>query len=215
MSATSLLQLITATILSVSLLFYSASTDTPFGDLRYSSPATPNQSSQDAGWLEQSDCGAHFWIVLNIVARNHPPGIRLVFLYVEPDKFTVDNLRSIFLCLSHKYPQPENLEVIARSDRVSLRKWIQDRLAFQSMRPDGSYDVSLLRPTDLSEDLENEVGFFRSTYTRNDDVEQFIFSRKPSSREYSLFIIERNPPFRSSGDSMVDLVRACSHGLED
>lgn len=171
--------------------------------------------TQETAQTKDTGCGVPFWTELNVVVRNFPASFRLVFVYVEPQSFTQDNLRRIFVCLSQKYTKPEYLLMKVRSDKTSLQRWIKHYLAVHSVRADGSFERQKYRPIDLSSDLMNEVGFYQADYDRTDSLEGFTFSSDPTSPVMTRVTLASNRRYRPSGDPATDLVRASTSGLEE
>jgi hypothetical protein len=164
--------------------------------------------------MQNTDCGVPFQIELELVVRRFPPGVRRGFVLLEPELFTSENLKRVFLCLSRKYPQPEYLSIIARSDRASLQGRIDRFLADQAIRRDGSFEKDTNGPTDPSEELDHEIGQYRAYYNRSAIIEEFIFSPDPKKPDMLSEVIRRDWPYAPTSDKNADLVRASTEGLE-
>jgi hypothetical protein len=187
----------------------------------YSGNLASQNSIQDATWVLNIDSGIPFSIALNVVKREFLPSRRSVFIFVEPQYCTKENFRRIFLYLSEKYLQPAQLMIEVRSDKASLQRWADNYLAFNSMRPDGSFERRKNRLSHMP--LETEKGFYQAHYFRLEGSEQFSYSQDPNKQDFVSVTLERRVgvdskgewTFLPSGDMNLDLVLALQLSLED
>ena len=115
--------------------------------LRMATPIKQTDSDHVA-WAKDTDSGVSFFTALNVITKNSPPALRMICIFIEPQDFNRENLRNVFRYLSAKYPHPETLMIEARSNRMSLIRWMEYLLAFNSIARNGSFVRIKNRPTE-------------------------------------------------------------------
>ena len=179
--------------------------------------ATPIKQidSDHVAWAKDTDSGVPFFTALNVVVKKSPPALRMICIFIEPQDFNRENLRNVFRYLSAKYPQPETLMIDARSNRMSLIRWMEYLLAFNSIARDGSFVRVKNRPTDPPPALFIEKGSYSAALTRTSLFEGFSFSPKPDVDIMQSEITRQITRFAASGDNSTDLVMAVLFDRED
>lgn len=176
--------------------------------------ATKQIDRDPIAWEKDANSGVPFFTALNVVVKKYPPSVRMIYIFIEPQDFNRENLRNVFRYLSAKYPQPETLMIKARSNRISLIRWMEYMLAFNSIMRDGSFVRNKDRPTEPPTDLLFEKGYYRAEYSRASVLERFTFSAKPDVDIMQGENIRQVTRFAPSGDNSTDLMMAVFFDLE-
>lgn len=164
--------------------------------------------------MQNTDCGVPFQIELELVIRSYPPALRVVFVLLESQLFTKENLRRVFLCLSVQRLQPEYLSITVQTDKGALQRRINNLLAARGIRRDGTFERESRGTIDGFEEFENKSDYSRAYYSRSAINEQYVFSPDPTKTDLLSEIIRRGQPYAPAGDKSSDLVRASIEGLE-
>ena len=140
--------------------------------------------------------GVEFLILGNARTLNGPGHTRLIGLFIEPEAFTIENLRAVFLNLSKRYTCEDSLVIVAISD---VTQQLQIARQLDDVRGCGT-------TVEESPDLSAE-------YFRADRFEQFSYVSVTGQRQS---IELRNPePCEPSGDTKLDLVIGSHLGCTD
>lgn len=163
--------------------------------------------SQDIEWTPNTESGVPLWIGMNSLVNDLPTPARHIFIFIEPQNFTVGNIRKIFLYFSQKYTQPEYLLVSVRSDKAILQKWIDHYRSFYALPIDSVGRQIFLSLEKEMDDLEKKMyemtktGCYRAEFSRSDAREGFTYSPDPNSEKTVLIDIRWNPSFVPKGDT--------------
>jgi|SRR5215813_314841 len=166
--------------------------------------------------MREIHCDVSFRVELQLVMRRFPPGVRIVFVHLERQFFTRENLKIVFSCLSEHYLQPANLSVSVSSDGDRLRRNAEKFLAQQGIRRDGSFEREVKPQTDPLDDTDErpkELGCCWASYDRSEVREEMSYldsNKQRSVRE----VIRMEWPNHPTHDKNSDLVNAVTGGLE-
>jgi hypothetical protein len=161
--------------------------------------AVGSQSSPvNREWERGRAEGVEFLILGNARILNGPLHTRLIGVFVEPEAFTMENLRAIFLNLSHRYTREDSLVIAAISD-------VTQRLELARQVDDTKFGFFWYRTT--------EETFLSACYIRAHRLEQFVYVSATGQLES---IELRHVQFcEPSGDVTLDLVIGSHLGCTD
>jgi hypothetical protein len=179
-----------------------------------------NDNQLDRSWTLNTECGVPFWIALNVVPRDYPPAYRFILIYLEPQNCTEENCKKIFTCLPEKYTERAGLIIAIRSTKASVLNWMEQRLDFHAIRPDGTFVRRKRIVLEWYEDLKNEKW---ADYSRSEAREDFNFAKSANYLEWVSVEIKKcfkvsstgNIILEPTGDLTKDLVLATRLGQED
>jgi len=172
-------------------------------------PPTRFPQSIDAigEWERHSASGVEFWIAGNARVIVGPWHNRKVVIFVKPQSFTLENIKTIFLHLSEKHPVEDFLEIEARSEEGKVRdaaRW------FAEIR---FFSFGNLAPLSLTDGLVTEPPALSAWYRRGGSE---YLKYYPATGEPITVDLKWSPPgCPSFGDPAVDLVYASIQGCED
>ena len=166
------------------------------------SGAVGSQSSPvNREWERGRADGVEFLILGNARILNGPLHTRLIGVFVEPEAFTMENLRAIFLNLSDRYTREDSLLIAAISD-------VTQQLEIARQLDDTKFGFFRYRTT-----VEEEPAFLSAEYFRAHRLEQFTYVSATGQRES---IELRHPQFcEPSSDVTLDLVIGSHLGCTD
>src|SRR5262249_22209811 len=87
-----------------------------------------------------STLGFPIWVAFHQEKGNYIYSQRNIFIYLEVENFTPDNLKKLFVGLAAQYPNPVWLNINVYSDKAALRQVLP-------MNPNG-VEIELLNPPD-------------------------------------------------------------------
>jgi len=163
-------------------------------------------------WVHDDKVGFSVWTAANYVVHAAAFDHRHIFIFIEPANFNEQSILKLFNSLADKARVPDNLEMIAYSDRRSLQKALvketEGVCVLWVRSPEG---------TRASRDFEiktspRKSGYFRAEYQRNSNGKEVRVQYSPAPKQEHLKIIyHANKPFEYS-DPNNDLINAAEKG---
>ena len=156
-------------------------------------------------WERDSASGAVFFTVGNARMLWDAWHYRQITVFVNPQEFTIENIKAIFLHLSEKYPSEDLLLIDALSNDEQLDEKVRWFAEIQSF-PFGNV------PPPPSTDGSKPARLFAG-YSRSDGSEGFNYY--PATGEsVPMFLKSPSRDCAPSGDTAVDLVDASMRGCK-
>lgn len=149
--------------------------------------------------------GAEFLIIGNAKFSRWLWHERQIAVFVEPQSFTVENIRTVFLHLSERHPAEDHLEI----DAVSNDEQLDDKVRwFAEIQ---SFPFGSLTPPPTTDASKNEP--LSAQYFRCGGDEYFIYY--PASGEpIPMYLKSALPGCVPSGEPAVDIVDASRRGCK-
>jgi ankyrin repeat protein len=167
-------------------------------------------SSQSDDMKPFIEAGFPAWIALNLM-REDPPE-RKIFVWVENQHFTEDNLHKLFTQLSSKYNRPAWLKIIAFSDEKMLERAINISQLNYSIdftdTPEGHEAARRL----FKEHYPDELGYFRAYYYRTWYEESYRYSPDAGKSDFIEVKLNSSYPPASARDSIAEMKEAIKQG---
>lgn len=171
--------------------------------------AEANQKNGSELYLE---AGFPAWVALNI-ARNDPQD-RKIFLLIEDQDFTQNNLQKIFTGLAIKYDKPVLLRITAFSDAEMLKRAIDISQSGFSVDFDDTPKGRRASAKWYEKYYPAPTGYFRAYYYRSLNEEEFQFSPDREKDSYIKIILKRkaSPIFTPVPEPVEEMMRAIFNG---
>ncbi len=165
-------------------------------------------------WTLNTSSVVPFWICLNLIRNDILSRSRNVLIFVEPENFTLENLKAIFLHLSAEFNEPEILSITARSDRKKLQRLasIYRRLSSNKLQDQTKRRAA---EVELAEAFGSAgIGCYRADYIRLDRNERFYYYPDPNKKDGFAVVLKSSPSkFKPTGNAVSDLMHASKFGL--
>jgi ankyrin repeat protein len=164
-------------------------------------------------WIEENKIGFPVWTAANYVI--HAPALshRHMYVLVEAQNFTEQNILTLFTSLAAEFTVPDDLYMNAYSDREALQKVLdQANSGILCVTFADSAEGSRASRNHSIRTEPHRSGFYRADYYRfPDGREQFSYS--PNLQQEHLKTVDlKHPVFTYSGDRDNDLVSAAGRG---
>ncbi|HWN98771.1 MAG TPA: hypothetical protein VNS63_05815, partial [Blastocatellia bacterium] len=165
-------------------------------------------------WKLAESSGFPVWIASNFVI--HAPALshRHIYLLIDGNDFSENNIRTLFTSLAAEFAKPQELFIYAYSERAVLQKKLDK--ANSGILFSGAFANSPEgRRTSRNSGIRDEPkrsGYYRAEYFRfSDGREQIEYSPQPE-QEHVIKIDLRNTIPQYSGDPNKDVVSASERG---
>jgi hypothetical protein len=135
---------------------------------------------QEQNWTTSNDFGFPVWLALNSPSGAGRANLRKIFVFIEANNFTKDNVQTVFTGLATRYPDPVDLIMTAFSDRAMLIRAIgvsESGVAIEfSKAPEKQEAVQKFK----DEFYPLKSGYYRAYYSRSRrGSESFQYSPDP------------------------------------
>jgi WD40 repeat protein len=186
--------------------------------------ASAQQVTRDDEWVFNTSRGVPVWIAFNDLIRAPSGDRREMFIFIEPQHFTPENIQRLFSSLAAEYKKPDWLDVTAFSDKIMLQRAINlnfsgiciywaDTTAGQAAAKKWA-EVHEPLPSGYSRAYYFRIG--RRNYSQDYLEENYSYSPDPEKPEMVTVVLQdkpAGPPY--SGDLNSDLLIAAEEGDEE
>jgi hypothetical protein len=146
------------------------------------------------------------WIAGNNVSTGSLVRNRKIFVLLEEEHFTDEDLKKVFTAMAAHWADPEFLIITALSDRNMLQQELgrQESTTYYTLR-EGTL------PRQPEEDPNRKISYFRAYYLRMHDEERLGYSLEPERGSYTTIYLRRRG-IAYTADVGSDLVLASYEG---
>lgn len=183
--------------------------------------ASPQRITGEDEWVFTGSYGVPVWIAFNDTVGEPIAFRRSIFVFIEGQQFTPDNIRGLFTNLATQYKQPDWLYITAFDDKKMLQRAINTSTS--GMVIDWA-DTPEGREAAKKWAQEHEplpTGYRRARYTRIQREyygqkyfeEEYSYSPDPAKLEMITVVLQRKPKLSPySGNLNSDLLIAAREG---
>jgi ankyrin repeat protein len=168
-------------------------------------------------WVLNTSYGFPVWIAFNDLIG----GRREIFIYIEPQVFSHENMRRLFTALATEYKTPDWLDVTAFSDKLMLQRAINNATAGMFIDWADTPEGKAAGRKWAEEHDPLPTGYYRAryfrigrrNYSRSYIEERYSYSPDPAKPEMISVVLQDKPrgsPY--SGEINADLLIAAREG---
>jgi hypothetical protein len=178
--------------------------------LRHFIASSQGNNVQDSAWHLDRSLGFPFWEALNVEKPRYSS--RHIFLFLEAEYFTEENLRKIFSTLPSQYNSSQTLYITIYSDKERLQWAIENDRQPIMADPPPTLDDDARKSLEKKGLLPRTTGYFRAGYVRMNGEESFSYS-PDAEKEGKISVILRPRPGPSyTGEINSDLLLSSQVG---
>ena len=183
--------------------------------------ASAQRVTSNDEWMFNTSRGVPVWIAFNDLIHAPAGDRREVFIFIEAQHFTPENIQRLFTSLAAEYKKPDELDVTAFSDKLMLQRAIdlhnsgichywRDTPEGRAAAKKWSEEHEPL-PSGYSRAYYFRIG--RNHYSQHYVEESYSYSPDPAKPEMVTVVLQGKPPGAPySGDLNSDLLIAAREG---
>jgi ankyrin repeat protein len=134
-----------------------------------------------------------------------------LFLLIEPQYFTLDNLKRVVNILAARYEQTEYLVIVANSSREMLEKEVATH-GFAGIPDAIDTPGSKEAARKFYESYRPRAGYFRARFTRQYGGEDLCYSPDPDKEDFVRIVLKSAPDLTYTGSLNAGLLEAAKKG---